>query len=253
MATVTAPRERIVREATRLLASGEPATIDQIAGAAGVSRATFYRTFGSRSALLSELKLEPEIDTRRRILEAASSVLQRQSLSRLSMDELAATAGVSRANLYRLFPGKAALFRAMLVAFTPFEPVMALLDARGGDPPAELIPELVVTAYRAVVGHAGLARTLILELTSRTPGVQEAFAETGLQAMLRVAAYLEAQMEAGRLRPMPPLVAIQGLIGPVMLHVLATPLLSSLGSSIPSGETTVRRLAQIWLEGMQVR
>lgn len=242
-----------MQEAARLLAADQDATVDDIARAARTSRATFYRTFGSRPALLSELKLEPEPDTRRRVLQAASVLLQEQTLSQLSMDELAVHAGVSRANLYRLFPGKAALFAAMLIAFTPFEPVMRLLDDHGEDPPQQLIPELAVTAYRSVADHVGLARTLILEITSRTPETQQAFAETGLRAMLRVATYLQSQMDAGRLRKMPPLLALQGLIGAVMLHLLASPLLAPLGPAVPAGEEAVRGLAQIWLQGLLIR
>ena len=42
------------------------------------------------------------------------------------MDDLATQADVSRATLYRLFPGKAALFRAIVVAYSPIEPVLAV-------------------------------------------------------------------------------------------------------------------------------
>jgi AcrR family transcriptional regulator len=242
-----------VKEAARLLRDGEQTTVDSIARAAGVSRATFYRNFPSRSELLSELRLEPAIDTRRRVLEAASTMLQRQSLGELSMDGLAEAAGVSRANLYRLFPGKSALFSAMLVAFTPFQPVMRLLEERGNEPPETLIPDLAATAYLAVAPHAGLARTLILEVSSRSAETQDAFADTGLLAMMRVATYLQRQMDAGRLRLMPPMLALQGLVGAVMLHVLATPLLAAVGAPVPSGEQAVRGLAKVWLEGMRPR
>ena len=48
---------------------------------------------------------------------------------KLSMDDLAATAGVSRATLYRLFPGKSALFGELIRAFSPWEPVADVIDA----------------------------------------------------------------------------------------------------------------------------
>jgi len=39
------------------------------------------------------------------------------------MDELAEASSVSRATLYRLFPGKSALFREVIQTFSPWEAV----------------------------------------------------------------------------------------------------------------------------------
>ena len=236
--------------ADEMLSSGSQPSVDAIARAAGISRTTFYRSFRSRAELFAELKREPEPDTRRRILDAAYELLQRQTLAQLSMDELAVAARISRANLYRLFPGKPALFRALLIAYSPFEPVMALIQRSGGLPPEEFIPQLVLTAYHAVAGREGIARTLLLEVTSMTPETQEPFAQTGLRAFAAIAAYLQAQMRTGRLRTMHPLLALQSLVGSVMLHVLSTPVLGESIAGIPAGDEAVLQLAQLWLRGM---
>src|ERR1700719_5274490 len=173
-------RTRIMNEAPRLLSNDRQSSIDEIASAAGVSRTTFYRAFTSRADLLHALEVQPEPDTRQRVLDASIHMLRNQNLKDLSMDELASEAGVSRANLYRLFPGKAALFRAILLAYSPFEPVMAVFARAGDRPPEEVIPEIVLAAYRTVAGHTGIVRTLLLEVTSMTPEFAQAFAETGL-------------------------------------------------------------------------
>src|SRR5438093_13015063 len=250
MAATGPPRERIMREATRVLARGGQPSVAEIAKAAGVSRTTFYRAFASRAGLLQALELEPEPGARERVLEVALRLLRTRTLADLSMDELASEAGLSRANLYRRVPGKAALFRAILIAYSPFEPVMAFLDRMGDRPSDQVIPELVLTAYRTVAGRAGIARTLMLEATSMSPEFEQAFRETGLRAFGRLAQYLATQMAAGRLRRMHPMVAVQSLVVAVMLHVFIGPLLSQAVVDAPSGEEAVTQFANLWLRGM---
>ena len=239
-----------MREATRVLARGGQPSVAEIAKAAGVSRTTFYRAFASRAGLLQALELEPEPGARQRVLKVALRLLRTQTLADLSMDELASEAGISRANLYRLFPGKAALFRAILIAYSPFEPVMAFFDRMGDRPPDQVIPDLVLTAYRTVAGRAGIARTLMLEATSMSPEFEQAFRDTGLRAFARLAQYLAGQMTAGRLRRLHPMLAAQSLVGAVMLHVLLGPLLSQAMVGAPTGEDAVTQFANLWLRGM---
>jgi AcrR family transcriptional regulator len=240
-----------MNEATRLLSGDRQASVEQIAAAAGVSRTTFYRAFPSRAQLLHALEVQPEPDTRQRVLDASIRMLRTQTLKDLSMDALASEAGVSRANLYRLFPGKSALFKAILLAYSPFEPVMAVFARTGNRPPDEVIPEIVVTAYRTVAGHTGIVRTLLLEVTSMTPEVSLAFAETGLRAFATFAQYLAGQMAAGRLRRMHPMIAVESLVGGVMFHMLAAPVMTQATVDVPAGEDVVLQFADVWLRGMR--
>lgn len=232
-----------------MLAHNGQASVAQIAEAARVSRTTFYRSFSSRSELLRALRLEPQPATTHRVLEAALGMLRTQSLANLSMDELATNAGVSRANLYRLFPGKAALFKAIVLAYSPFQPVMSVFERIGDRPPDEVIPELLHTAYRTMSGRTGVVRTLLFEATSMTPETQQTFGETGLRAFGTLATYLSVQMEAGRLRRVAPVIALQSLIGGVMFHLLSDSLLG--GRTGVDGEQAVNQLAETWLRGMQ--
>src|ERR1700694_3673813 len=245
------PRERIMSEASRLLARNRQASVEDIAIAAGVSRTTFYRAFPSRAQLLHAIEMQPEPDTRQRVLDASIRMLRTQTLKELPMAALASEAGVSRANLYRIFPGKAALFKAILLTYSPFEPVMAVFDRAGDRPPEEVIPEIVVTAYCAVAGHTGIVRTLLLEVTSMTPEFAQAFAETGLRAFGTFAQYLAGQMAAGRLRRMHPMLAVQSLVGGVMFHMLGAPVMSQATVDVPGGQDVVLQFAHLWLRGMR--
>jgi hypothetical protein len=83
------------------------------------------------------------------------------------------------------------------------------------------------------------------------PETQQAFGETGVRAFATLGGYLAAQMTAGRLRRMHPLLAVQSLVGGVILHLLAEPVFGQAGMDVPSGEEAVLQLAQVWLRGMR--
>src|SRR5438046_253797 len=123
-----ATRARILSAARRLSRTGERPTLGEVAQAAGVSRATVHRVVGSRADLLTAIDADPDPATRDRVLQAALELVGHNGLSGLSMDELAAQAGTSRANLYRLFPGKAALFRELVAAYSPLQPVLEVAE-----------------------------------------------------------------------------------------------------------------------------
>jgi AcrR family transcriptional regulator len=236
-------------------------SMDELATRAGVSRATLYRLFGSQQHLLHELGLEPPPTVRSRILDTALELVGRHGLAELSMDELAATAGVSRATLYRLFPGKEALFAELVRSFSPFEPIAAVLETMGDRPPAEVIAAIAHAMAAAMDGHIGLLLQLLFELSRSDPdrhGGAGADADQDVAQAMRtlplVAGYLDQQMAAGRLRRMDPVLAMQALAGPIVMHLLMqVPAGSQSGAgrgvALPL-EGVVDELVGIWLRAM---
>ena len=224
------------------------------AQAAGTSRSTFYRHFNSREALLEALAVSPEPDARERILGAAVEMVGADGLSALSMDELADRAGVSRATVYRIFPGKSALLMALIQGYSPLDPVTRLLAKRSDEPPAVLMPELARTAYRAVYGagenRAGLVRALFFEVSGLRPETEEAAADAIRGVVGHLVMYVMGQMAQGRLRQMHPLLALQSFIGPILFHVLTRPLAERVLRLDIEGEAAVTQLAEIWLRAM---
>lgn len=247
---MAAARGRILDRAPAVIARGGKPTVADFARAAGVSRASFYRHFPSREALLEALDLAPEPGARDRILDAALDAVGTHGLPALSMDGVADAAGVSRATLYRLFPGKPALLLAMVHAYSPLDPVTEVVTARRREPPEVLMPEIARAAYRAVEGRTGLMRAVFFEVSALSPEVEEIAREAVLKVVGLITGYVLEQMAAGRLRRMHPLLALQSFIGPVFFHILTRPVAEKVLDLDIDGETAVTQLAEAWLRAM---
>jgi AcrR family transcriptional regulator len=243
-------RRQVMAAARQVLAAEPGAPIERITERAGISRATFYRHFGSRSALLESVSHEPRPGARERILVAAQEMLVRSSLGNLSMDELARAADVSRGTLYRVFPGKAALLEGLIEAYSPFEQVRSIVNEHRADPPSMVFP-LVARAVAGVAGERlGLLRAIFLEVTSGSEtaisGMRPAF-----NATLKVLAeYIAGQMATGRVRTMHPLIALQSFVGPVFFHLLTRPAMERVTDLPMSAEQAVDELVSVAIAGI---
>ena len=242
-------RRQVMSAARELLAEDAGAPVAVIADRAGVSRATFYRHFGSRDSLLESIELEPRPDAKARILAAAKDRLLTTSLAELSMDELAKAADVSRGTLYRIVPGKGALLQALIEAYSPFDAIRAIISEHRDDAPEVVLPLI----GRAIVGVAGerlgLMRAIFHEVTAGGPAVAE-MGPLFEQTLGLLATYITGQMAIGRIRPMHSILALQAFVGPIFFHLMTRPMIESIVPLPMDHQAAVDELVTAALEGL---
>ena len=242
-------RRQVMSAAREVLAVDAGAAVGEIAGRAGVSRATFYRHFGSRAALLESVALEPRPDARARILAAARDMLVNTSLAELSMEELAKAADVSRGTLYRVVPGKGALLQELIEEYSPFEAVRAIVAKHRDDPPEVVFP-LIGHAVVGVAGERlGLMRAIFHEVTAGGPAV-EGMGPLFEQTLGLLAQYIAGQMAAGRIRPMHPILALQAFVGPIFFHLMTRPTIERIVPLPMDLDAAVDELVAAALQGL---
>lgn len=249
MAAKRISKEGVLTRASRAFAGADAPSMDEIAVAAGVSRAALYDLFGSRGAILEALGLEQPPSWEDRIVAAAAELLAERGLNGLSFDQVAARTGASRATVYRLFPGKAALFQAIVRRYLPADEALATLETMRTRPPAEVMPALAAVLAEAGSVRIGVLRSVLFEVTGREDGTEEVAAEA-LRNMEVITRYLADRMAAGQLRTMHPLLAAQGFLGPLVLHVVSRPLTEDHGLIDVSLDEAVAEFTDAWLRAM---
>lgn len=222
--------ERVVGAAARLAersGSIEAVSVDEIARAAGVAKATLYRRFPSKAALREELVRrghDPGAateDRRTRILGAAVRVVPRNGLRGTTVEQIAAEAGVSPATIYWHFGSKEELIAAMLRRIAPTDLVERLAALPDEAPPQLVLRQLARGVVARLAPNAGLLRLVIAEV-AHYPGLAAIVHDQVVGPIwARVADYLERQVELGRFRPGDRMARLFCLAGPLIASLLA--------------------------------
>jgi AcrR family transcriptional regulator len=231
--------------------AGEAApSMDEIALAAGVSRAALYALFGSRAELLDAIGAEVPPSVEERILVAGGEIVAERGFGGLSLDDVAQRSGVSRATVYRLYPGKAALYREVVQAYLPMDEAMQMMDSMTDRPPNEVMAALARGLAQAGEVRIGVLRSVLFEVSSGPGGGNEEFLDEAYLNVQVVIRYIERQMTAGRFRKVDPVLAMQAFFAPVMFHSVSRPVLEQYGLLSMSLEDAVQALTDLWLRSM---
>lgn len=239
----------MLEKVTAAFAGEEAPSMDEIASAAGVSRAALYSLFGSRAAILEAMGADVQPSAPGRILAAAAELVAERGLAGLSLDEVAARSGASRATVYRFYPGKAALFREVVLTYLPVDEALGMMEGLADRPPQEVMGALARGLAQSGPVRIGILRTCMLEIARGGDDIEEVLAETYQNTQL-IIGYLQQQMDAGRLRRMDPVLAMQAFLAPVMLHAVSRPLLDEYGLLTVTLDEALQEFTDAWLRAM---
>jgi AcrR family transcriptional regulator len=140
----------------------------------------------------------PAADTRRKLLEATYGCVARWGFSKTTVEDAAREAGVSRATLYRYFPGGRDELLAAVVAWENARFFTRLYDeVRGAETLEEVMALGLVFAHRDIREHEVLQRVLETEPDLLLPKLTVEAA--GTQQM--IAAFLEPYLAREQLAP----------------------------------------------------
>ncbi len=247
-------REHILDAARRLLATApneRDVSMERVADAARLSRATVYRYFPSKAALVAAAAANgaPRVaDSRTKILEAALAVFGERGIHAATLQEIAARAGLSLSGLHWHFKNKDELVTA-LADRSVLLPTVAREVAAAPD--ADLETQLTHVAAAALQGlgrYRGLLRALLCEADVYPDVARLVATKTAGRGLPLLAELFEQHARRGTLRPGPARVRAQAFISMLAVLVLIRP---ALGELIPEDDQAcTREYVQIMLRGV---
>ena len=195
-------------------------TMTSLAHEAGISRATLYRRFPSRDAIVAALARSGDAptDLPNRVFDAFEQVAARKGIAATTIADVAEAAGCGFATVYRHFVSREGLLSAYAAARTP----RALLGEMTLDPTGPLRELLQVLATHAVAHLTAHRAALGLAFA---PSPEERPIVAHLRALeaegrTQLAAWLAHRVATGELRGDPSALA-RAFVGMLAANVLA--------------------------------
>jgi AcrR family transcriptional regulator len=229
-----------------------------IAREAGISRSTLLRRLGGTRAALDEAVRAAGVDpggqvpVRTRALNAAAALISESGLAAVTLEAIATRADCAVHSLYMAFGSRDELLRIVFERHSPIPDFEDALDIATDD-----LTATVRSLYQALAAALGreprVAPAILAEMFARpaSPTVQT-LTQHAVPRMLDVlGSWLNAQVRQGRIRDLPMPLLIQQLMGPMVMHMLFRPALSTVAVvELPDLDTVCTELAVNFVRAM---
>jgi TetR/AcrR family transcriptional regulator, mexJK operon transcriptional repressor len=199
---------------------------------------------------------EHEYESRRQqIIEGALQVFSRKGFEKTTNKEIAEAAGIASPGLiYHYFQDKADLFRQVLEEGAPVFQLLNHSDALMELPPREVLTRLAAGMLDTLTHpRYHLLFKLMLGEALRRPTVAGIFNAIGpARGFAFLSAYLQHQMNLGRLQQTDPGAAARCFLGPLVAYVLSREVFLQPDTPTLQPETMVTVVVDTFLWGLEV-
>jgi len=222
-----------------------------IAREAGISRSTLLRRLsGTRAALDEAVRaagVDPggQVPVRARALNAAAALISESGLAAATLEAIATRADCAVHSLYMAFGSRDELLRIVFERHSPIPDFEDALDTATDDLTAT-VRRLYQALAAALSREPRVAPAILAEVFARpASSTVQTLSQHAVPRMLDVlGAWLNAQVQRGRIRDLPMPLLIHQLMGPMVMHMLGRPALANLAVvELPDLDTTCAELA----------
>ncbi|MGB5949762.1 MAG: TetR/AcrR family transcriptional regulator [Parvibaculum sp.] len=158
------------------------------------------------------------------IMAAALTLFSERGFAATRLDDVAETAGVSKATIYLYFDSKVELFKAMVreIASARIGAAEALVEGFEGPSP-ELIRGLIeVLSGIVAVPQIRAIMKVVLAEAGNFPDIAAFYRdEIALRGLKSVSRIIERGIDRGEFRPCDPVATAQSVIFPILMNALA--------------------------------
>ena len=228
-------------------------SLQEVARRAGVTKVTLYRYFPSKDALFAEVAALDGASAapgrRDQIIDAAMRVIPRSGLAGVTMEKIAAEAGVSAPTLYWHFKNKDDLLIAMIERVVGQVDVATLLPTEPVEDVESYVRALLPRILTLLNAPFSLMPTVLGELSHR-PDLAAIIYDRVLSRMWATATlFMDAQTQAGVFRPGSSLVRVYAMIGMLFYYTIVRRNFGDL-MAMPSPEAAADEFASLFLHGV---